>query len=92
MIGEEGFGEGIATRLFNEIVQATPSHVTVPSDFDVTHHLMDSGALEKGGRHRVRTIKVSHQAVADRQVHLGIGRADLNMFASRIHAKNLAGL
>ena len=84
MVGEEGLGEGISSRLLDEIIQATPSHVTVPSNFDVAHHLVDSGALEKSGRHRVRAVQMTHQAIADGHVDLRVGRFDEVSFARQV--------
>ena len=81
VISEKSFRESVPAWLFDEIVQATPTHVTIPRHFHVAHHLPNACAFEESGSHRVRAIEMSHQAIADGHVYFWVGRFDEVSFA-----------
>ena len=76
VIGKEGLVESIAPWLFNKVIKTSPTHVAIPSDLDISHHLANSRALKKGGGHGTRSLKVPHEAVPNRHIDFRIGGFD----------------
>ncbi len=73
VVAEEGFGEGEATGLVHEVVADAPAAVAEPGENGIAYHLIDTTGTHETERHRLRTVDMPHEAVAQGQVHLGIG-------------------
>ena len=73
LVGKEGLGEAVPAGLFHEVVEHPPACIPVPCGYDVPQHLVHARVLEEGERHRVLSVDMPHEAVADGHVDLGVG-------------------
>ena len=92
LVGEESLGQGEPARLLDEIVEHAPAAIAVPCRHRVADHLADTCAVEEGQGHGVRSVDVSHQAVADRQVDLGVLGSDRVALPLGVEAEKLTAL
>lgn len=61
LVGEEGLGESVATRLLDEIIEAVSPRVAVSRGDRIAQHLSNPGALHECQRHRVLAVDVAHR-------------------------------
>lgn len=84
MISEKCLGKRIATRLFNKVIKATPSHVAIPGNLDISHHLAYTCAFQECRGHGLRALQVTHQAVSYGHIDLWVGGIYGMMLAGQI--------
>ena len=73
LVGEERLGQRVAAGLFDEVIEHAPAHVTEPGRLRIAEHLLHPHIVHPGQGYGVGSIDVAHEAVADRQIDLGIG-------------------
>jgi hypothetical protein len=77
VVGEPGLGDGEPTGLLEEIIKYAPAGVAKPGRDNVADHGPDPGGGKVGEPHAIGlTGNISHEAVADGEIDLGVGRAD----------------
>lgn len=90
LVGEECLGQSEAARLFDEVIEHAPAGIAVPAWHGVADHLVHAGAIHEGGGHAIGTVDVAHQAVADRQIDLGIVGPHGEPCSAGVEAEELA--